>query len=95
VDGDGRADLIVGAWKNADGAAAAGRCTLVSGADGRVLTAYTSRMEQDTLGFDAVGLGDVDGDGGVDFLLSAAWSEAHGVQSGRVFIVAGPVFAKK
>jgi len=90
VDGDGRADAIVGAWQNGDGAPSGGRCYLVGGKDGGVLATWTSRMDQDTLGFDAVGLGDVDGDGGTDFLLTAAWSEVHGPRTGRLWVVAGP-----
>lgn len=91
VDGDGRADLIVGAWRDAEGAPSGGSCRLLSGRDGSVLATFTSRMEQDTLGFDAVGLGDVDGDGATDFLLSAAWSEVRGARTGRVWVVAGTV----
>lgn len=95
VDGDGRADLVVGAWQNADGAPSGGRCYVLSGRDGSTLATFTSKMDQDTLGFDAVGLGDVDGDGATDFLLSAAWSEVHGVRTGRVWVVAGAVKPKK
>ena len=90
VDGDGRADLIVGAWQARDGGVGAGRCSLYS-ADGTHLADYTSVQAGDTLGFDATGLGDVDGDGGVDFLLTSAWSSVAGTKSGRVWIVAGPL----
>jgi hypothetical protein len=38
-----------------------------------------------------VGIGDVDGDGDVDFLLTAAWSGVHGNHSGRIFIVSSGV----
>ena len=48
------------------------------------------RSPGDTLGFDATGLGDVDGDGAVDFLLTSGWSEVRGPRTGRVFVVAGP-----
>ena len=47
----------------------------------------------DTLGFDAAGLGDIDGDGGADLLLSAAWSAVHGHHSGRVFVVSALPFS--
>jgi hypothetical protein len=92
VNGDGHADLIVGAWQNADGAPSGGRCYLHSGADGELLATYTSLQQGDTLGFDAMGLGDVDGDGGTDFLLTSAWSPALGPRTGRVFVIAGPTF---
>ncbi len=90
VDGDGRADLIVGAWQARDGAAGGGRCSLHSGRDGSWIADYTSTQPGDTLGFDATGIGDVDVDGGVDFLLTSAWSAVAGPKSGRVWIVAGP-----
>lgn len=34
-------------------------------------------------------LGDVDGDGAIDFLITSAWSGVNGFQSGRVFVIAG------
>jgi hypothetical protein len=91
VDGDGRADLIVGAWQYSKAAISGGRAYLYSGRTGQLLRTYTDRVPGDTLGFDAVGLGDVDGDGTVDLLLAAAWSGANGYHSGRVFVVSSGV----
>jgi len=67
---------------------------VMSGADGRVMQSFTGRVPGETLGFDAVGVGDVDGDGMTDYLLTSAWSMVHGVRSGRVFVVAGTVARK-
>ena len=89
VDGDGHADLIVGAWQHASAAPSGGQCTLFSGKDGRELWRLTCQEPQDTFGFDAVGLGDVDQDGAIDFLLTSGWSAVHGPKTGRVFVVAG------
>ena len=91
VDGDGVPDLVVGAWQYASTAAAAGRVYLVSGKDGRVLRTYTCRIPGDTLGFDAVGMGDVDGDGTSDLLITSGWSGIHGFHSGRVFIISSGI----
>ena len=47
------------------------------------------RQAGDTLGFDAVGLGDVNGDGAIEFLLTSAWSTVAYGRPGRVFVVSG------
>ena len=91
VDGDGRADLIVGAWQYGKAAISGGRAYLYSGRDGQLLRTFTDRIPGDTLGFDAVGLGDVDADGTVDLLITAAWSGVHGYHSGRVFVLSSGV----
>jgi hypothetical protein len=91
VDGDGHADILVGAWQYAGAAASGGRVYLFSGRDGALMQTYTSKIPGDTLGFDAVGLGDVDGDGMDDFLITAAWSGIRGFHSGRVFIISSGV----
>ncbi|MCB9897189.1 MAG: FG-GAP repeat protein [Planctomycetes bacterium] len=91
-DGDGHADLLVGSWRNSEGAPVGGKVTLFSGLDGSVLATYTCREPGDTFGFDATGLGDVDGDGARDFLCTSGWSAVHGTRTGRVFVIAGPVF---
>jgi hypothetical protein len=91
VDGDGRDDLIVGAWQYSRVAESAGRAYLYSGRDGRLLRTFTCRTPGDTFGFDAVGLGDVDGDGTVDLLITSGWSGASGHHSGRVFVISSGV----
>ncbi len=89
VNGDGRADLVIGSWQYHGGAWSGGRVAVYSGADGRVLQSFTGRVPGDTLGFDAVGVGDVDGDGHTDYLITSAWSMVNGIRSGRAYIVAG------
>jgi uncharacterized protein (TIGR02246 family) len=91
VNGDGAADLIVGAWQYSGAAVSGGRAYLFSGRDGSVLQTFTCRVPGDTFGFDAVGMGDVDRDGTIDFLITSAWSGIHGVHSGRMFIVSSGV----
>lgn len=87
VDGDGHDDLIVGAWQFSGAAAGAGRATLFSGKNGKLLQTYTCKTPGDAFGFDAVGMGDVDGDGTADFLITSGWSGVHGFHSGRVFLI--------
>jgi hypothetical protein len=91
LDGDGRADLSVGAWQYAAAAPSGGRIYLYSGKDGALLSTITGKVPGDTLGFDAVGIGDVDGDGTTDLLLTSAWSAVKGYRSGRVFVVSSGV----
>ena len=89
VNGDGHADLVVGAWRHASKAPGAGKVYVISGQDGSRLRTITAKVPGETFGFDAQGLGDINGDGAVDFLLSSAWSRVAGPQSGRVFVIAG------
>jgi hypothetical protein len=94
VDGDGRADLIVGAWQYGGAAVSGGRASLYSGKDGRLVKTYTCKVPGDTFGFDAVGMGDVDGDGTLDLLITSAWSGIHGYRSGRVFLISSGIRAQ-
>ena len=89
LDRDGHDDIIVGAWRHSSAAEAGGRVYVFSGKDGKLLQAITCRIPGDTFGFDTTNVGDVDGDGRPDFLLTSAWSGIKGFRSGRVFIVSG------
>ena len=94
VDHDGHADLLVGAWQYAGAAISGGRAYLFSGKDGKLVKTYTCRTPGDTFGFDAVGMGDIDGDGTDDFLITSGWSGVHGFHSGRIFLISSGVGAK-
>lgn len=91
IDGDGHADLAVGAWQYGAAAISGGRIYVHSGKDGRLLRTITCRIPGDTLGFDSVGIGDTDGDGTVDLLLTSAYSGINGYRSGRVFVVSSGI----
>jgi hypothetical protein len=91
VDGDGTPDLVIGAWQYAGAAISGGRAYLYSGKDGRVLKTYTCRIPGDTFGFDAIGMGDTDGDGTVDLLITSGWSGVKGNHSGRVLLISSGV----
>jgi hypothetical protein len=91
LDGDGHADFAVGAWQHASAAPSGGRIYLHSGKDGRLLRTITCRVPFDTLGFDSVGIGDVNADGVADLLLTSANSAINGFHSGRIFIVSSGV----
>jgi hypothetical protein len=91
VDGDGHADLIVGAWQYAGAAVGGGRAYLYSGLDGHLIRTYTCRTPGDTFGFDAVTMGDVRRDGMTAFLITSGWSGVSGYHSGRVFLISSGV----
>jgi hypothetical protein len=82
VNHDGRIDLIVGAYTQSAGGEQAGRVQIRSGATGRVLRTITSTTPMENFGFDAVGLGDLNGDGRIDYLVSAANRDTVYVISG-------------
>src|SRR5262245_31852856 len=66
VDGDGRADVLIGATQ-----AATGYAVLYSGGDGSILQAFRGQEAGDLLGLSVAPLGDVNGDGAADFAVGA------------------------
>jgi hypothetical protein len=91
VNKDGYDDLVLGAWQHAAAAPSGGKIYVYSGRDGTLLRSITGRIPGETLGFDATGTGDVDGDGIVDLLVTSSWSNVKGFRSGRMYIIAGVV----
>lgn len=89
VNQDGYDDLIVAAWQYAGAAPSGGKLYVHSGKTGELLRTFTGKIPGETLGFDTTGMGDVNGDGVVDFLITSAWSVVNGFQSGRIFILSG------
>lgn len=67
--------------------AARSTCTRVK--DGSLVHEITGQVMGETWGFDTTGVGDVDGDGTIDFLVTSAWSAINGGRSGRMFIISG------
>ena len=89
VNHDGYDDLVIGSWQYAGAAPSGGRIYVYSGKDGSLLRTVTGRVPWETLGFDATGMGDVNGDGVPDMLVTSAWSAVNGFHSGRMYVLSG------
>lgn len=89
VNNDGHGDLIVAAYTSSAGAPFAGKAYVYSGADGAVLQTITATVANDNFGVDALGVGDVDGDGLTDFLITSVGLSFAGTAPGSAYVVAG------
>ncbi|MDA1114808.1 MAG: FG-GAP-like repeat-containing protein, partial [Planctomycetota bacterium] len=91
VDGDGFDDLIVGA-SSADpgGLTDAGSAYVYSGATGSLIWQFDGQAWVDQLGISVSGIGDVDGDGFDDVIVSAPSADPGGVSSaGSAYVYSG------
>jgi hypothetical protein len=82
VDLDRVNDISVGSYTNDDGGTDAGKIQIFSGRSGRRLRTITSTTAGEQLGFDAVGIGDVNRDRKPDLLASAA-------EGDTLYVIAG------
>lgn len=90
VDGDGRDDLIVGAWSASfPSASQAGMARVLSGASGATVREHRGDSVQDHFGWTVAGLGDVDGDGVLDYAVAAVDDDNFGGSSGSVRVFSG------
>jgi FG-GAP-like repeat len=87
VDGDSVPDIFIAGYHNSEGAPNGGKAYVYSGATGTLLRTMTSVIANETIGYDAVQLGDADGDGLVDYLLSGDIESA--TSRGVVYVVRG------
>ena len=87
VDGDGHDDLIIAAYLSSAGAEQGGKVYVYSGADGSILHEVTGSVPFDLLGVDALSLGDLDGDGGQEYLLTAPGLSFGGLDVGHNYVI--------
>jgi hypothetical protein len=88
VDQDGWGDMVLAAWISNAGATQGGKAFVYSGRTSGVLQTYTHNVAFAQLGFDANAMGDVNGDGKTDYLLTAAGDSSN---TGKAYLVAGNV----
>lgn len=82
VNGDGRADFIIGAFDAAPGAiGSAGSAFVYSGLTGLLIYQKDGGATNENLGYSVAGAGDVNGDGSADFIVGA-WTASPGGAAG-------------
>ncbi len=93
VNGDGYADVLIGAPRGVGPAGAAGRVELHLGRYGRYPGApdrvYYGQVSGDQFGFAVSSAGDVNHDGFDDFLIGAPGNDGSGLNAGRVYLYLG------
>lgn len=91
VNGDGYADIMVGAWRDDPaGKTDAGTVTVVSGKTGLVLFVIPGDLAADHMGWGSSGAGDANGDGFADILAAADEADVPaGANAGSAKIVSG------
>ena len=87
VNGDGKADIIVGAHKAGYDL---GKAFIISGATGQFIYVFNGKQYGEGFGYSVSGAGDVDGDGRSDVIVGAPYYYPGGVGStGRVIVFSG------
>ena len=89
VDGDGRADLIVGAINDDPNGNDSGSARVLSGRDGSILYNFNGDGSGDEFGNSVSCAGDVNGDGRADLIVGAALDDHNGPSSGSVRVLSG------
>lgn len=87
IDGDGHDDLVIASWTSNSGVEQGGKVGVYSGADGSLLHLATGAVPVDALGVDALPLGDLNGDGKQEYMLTATGLDFAGTDVGHVYVV--------
>jgi TonB family protein len=90
IDGDGRPDLIAGAYRFSPTLLSAGAVFIYSGADGELTARVDGRMLLAHFGYSVAGLGDLDGDRRGEYVVGSRFDDEEGGMAGSVIILSGP-----
>jgi len=86
VDGDGRADILIGAYQHDSNR---GRVYVFSGRTGEPIHIWTGQQQRSLFGWDISNAGDVNGDGVNDVLIGAMSFNGVGQKSGAAYLYDG------
>lgn len=91
IDGDGLADVIVGArYGKGTGSGGTGSATVLSGKDGSLIWRFTGEVGFDQFGSSVSGAGYIDGDGIPDLVVGAPKADSGGLSSaGLAYVYSG------
>jgi hypothetical protein len=89
LNGDGRADVVVGAWGDDASGLDAGSAKVYSGLTGAQLFAFQGTTAGDWFGYAVHGAGDLNNDGVPDLVVGAPASDLGGEYSGSVRAISG------
>lgn len=91
IDGDGCADLLIGACRENGGASYSGRVHIFSGQAGEPMYSLQSLnpVSSGWFGYSVSGAGDVDADGSPDVVIGATYEDAPYNRSGRAYVFDG------
>lgn len=88
-DGDGYADVMIGAPRADAGFVNAGVAYILSGRTAQTLFLASGAAKFDEFGSSVAGGGNLDGDGYPDFMIGAPLNDDGGAKAGRVYIYQG------
>lgn len=88
IDGDGVADLVIGARRDSQGDPQSGRVFVVSGVDGATIREHNGSFAS-FFGHAVAAVGDADGDGVGDYVIGSPSAAPNGLTSGLAEVFSG------